>query len=189
LAELKKDNVEVIGVSFDSAASHQKFIAKCNLNFPLLADTDGKIADAYGVRMTGRDMARRVSFLIGLDGKIAHVTDTPNAETQLSEMKAAVERLNQSGHRIRRGSNSPSPGGRLVSVIRMAIGGSKIPNTPSEPCRQATVARVHGGCPNLQCFSGGWLWPVTRKSAGGLTTRLGPCHIETHEDGYDPGTA
>jgi peroxiredoxin Q/BCP len=80
-------------VSFDSPESHQKFIAKHKLNFPLLADTDGKIADACGVRMTGRDMARRVSFLIGLDGKIVHVTDTPNADTHLSEMKAAVARL------------------------------------------------------------------------------------------------
>ena len=95
MAELKKDNVEVVGVSFDSAASHQKFIAKYNLNFPLLADTDGKIADAYGVRMTGRDMAQRVSFLIGLNGKVAHVTDTPNAETQLSAMKEAVGKLNK----------------------------------------------------------------------------------------------
>ena len=93
IADLKKANVEVIGVSFDSADSHQKFIAKYNLNFPLLADTDGKIADAYGVRMQGRDMARRVSFLIGLDGKIAHVTDTPSADVHLSEMKAAVEKL------------------------------------------------------------------------------------------------
>jgi peroxiredoxin Q/BCP len=73
----------------------KKFIAKYNLNFPLLADTDGKIADAYGVRMTGRDMARRVSFLIGLDGKIAHVTDTPSADTHLSEMKEAVAKLNK----------------------------------------------------------------------------------------------
>ena len=93
IADLKKDNVEVIGVSFDSPESHQKFIAKYNLNFPLLADTDGKIADAYGGRMPGRPMARRVSFLIGLDGKIAHVTDTMNAETHLTEMKSAVEKL------------------------------------------------------------------------------------------------
>ena len=92
-ADLKKDKVEVIGVSFDSAESHQKFIAKYKLNFPLLADADGKIADAYGVRMTGKDMARRVSFLIGLDGKIAHVTDTPSADTHLSEMKEAVAKL------------------------------------------------------------------------------------------------
>ena len=96
MADLKKDKVEVICVSFDSPASHQKFIAKFNLNFPLLADTDGKIADAYGVRITGRDMARRVSFLIGLDGKIAHVTNTPNADTHLSEMKEAVAKLNRS---------------------------------------------------------------------------------------------
>jgi peroxiredoxin Q/BCP len=95
MADLKKDKVEVIGVSFDTAASHQKFIAKYNLNFPLLADSDGKIADAYGVKMTARNMARRVSFLIGLDGKIAHVTDASSADTHLSEMKAAVEKLNK----------------------------------------------------------------------------------------------
>jgi peroxiredoxin Q/BCP len=95
MADLKKDKVEVIGVSFDSTNSHQKFIAKYSLNFPLLADTDGKIADAYGVRMTSRDMARRVSFLIGLDGKIAHVTDTPSADTHLSEMKDALAKLNR----------------------------------------------------------------------------------------------
>src|SRR5437763_1500117 len=46
LSELKKENVEVIGVSFDSPESHQKFISKYNLTFPLLADTDGTIADA-----------------------------------------------------------------------------------------------------------------------------------------------
>jgi peroxiredoxin Q/BCP len=95
MADLKKDNVQVIGVSFDSAGSHQKFIAKYDLNFPLLADADGKIADAYGVRMTGRDMARRVSFLIALDGKIVHVTDTPSADTHLSEMKEAIEEINR----------------------------------------------------------------------------------------------
>ena len=95
IADLKKDNVEVVGVSFDSPDSHQKFISKYHLNFPLLADTDGKIADTYGVRMTGKDMARRVSFLIGTDGKIVHVTDTMNADTHLAEMKDAVEKLNE----------------------------------------------------------------------------------------------
>jgi peroxiredoxin Q/BCP len=96
ISDLKKDNVQVIGVSFDSGESHRKFIAKHDLNFPLIADTDGKIADAYGVRMAGKDMDRRVSFLIGRDGKIAHITDSPSAEVQLSEMKAAVEKLNKS---------------------------------------------------------------------------------------------
>jgi peroxiredoxin Q/BCP len=94
MADLKSDGVEVIGVSFDSAASHQKFIKQYNLNFPLLADTDGKIADAYGVRReAGKNMARRVSFLIGKDGKIKHVTDSPNADVHLAEMKDAVAKL------------------------------------------------------------------------------------------------
>ena len=93
IADLKQQNVEVVGVSFDSPESHQKFISKYNLNFPLLADTDGKIADAYGVRIPDRAMAKRVSFLIGRDGKIAHITNTMNAETHLTEMKEAVEKL------------------------------------------------------------------------------------------------
>src|SRR5882762_11451695 len=70
IGDLKKDGVEVIGVSFDNEESHQKFIEKHSLNFPLLADTDGKIADAFGVKMPDKNMARRVSFLIGLDGKV-----------------------------------------------------------------------------------------------------------------------
>ena len=93
IGDLKKEKVEVIGVSFDSGESHQKFISKYSLNFPLIADTDGKIADAYGVRMPDKPMARRVSFLIGEDGKIAHVTNTMNADTHLNEMKEAVEKL------------------------------------------------------------------------------------------------
>ncbi len=93
IGDLEKDNVEVIGVSFDSAESHLKFITENKLPFRLLADTDGKVADAYGVRMDGKDMAKRVSFLIGLDGKIAHITDTGNPDTHFTEMKEAIAGL------------------------------------------------------------------------------------------------
>jgi len=93
VGDLQKDNVEVIGVSFDSADSHKQFIAKYNLNFTLLADTDGKIADLYGVKMDGRNMAKRVSFLIGLDGKIVHVTDAGNPDIHFNEMKDAIAGL------------------------------------------------------------------------------------------------
>jgi peroxiredoxin Q/BCP len=97
MSDLQKENVEVVGVSFDSAESHQKFREKHNLNFTLLADTDGKIADAYGVRRGPEaKMARRASFLIGKDGTIKHVTDTPSADTHLAEMKAAVAKLQKS---------------------------------------------------------------------------------------------
>src|SRR3989442_558613 len=62
MSDLQKEDVQVIGVSFDTGESHQKFISKYNLNFPLIADTDGKIAEMYGARMTDKNMARRVSF-------------------------------------------------------------------------------------------------------------------------------
>ncbi len=93
MGDLQKDNVEVIGVSFDSAESHKKFITDYQLNFRLLADTDGKIIDAYGVQVVGRKMARRVSFLIGLDGKIVHVTDSGDPNQHFNEMKDAIASL------------------------------------------------------------------------------------------------
>ena len=40
-------------------------------------------------------MARRVSFLIGKDGTVQHVTDTPSADVHLAEMKEAVEKLSK----------------------------------------------------------------------------------------------
>jgi peroxiredoxin Q/BCP len=91
--ELQKDNVEVVGVSFDSAGSHQKFMTQYKLNFPLLADPDGKIVDLYGVRMDHLNVAHRVSFLIGLDGRIAHGTDAGNPEVHFEQMQAAIAAL------------------------------------------------------------------------------------------------
>jgi thioredoxin-dependent peroxiredoxin len=93
MGELQKDNVQVIGVSFDTAERHKEFIAKYHLNFPLIADPDGKIVDLYGVRMDHMNMAHRVSFLIGLDGKIVHVTDAGNPAIHFEEMKAAIAKL------------------------------------------------------------------------------------------------
>jgi len=93
MGDLQKDNVEVIGVSFDAADSHQKFIAQYHLNFRLLADPAGKIVDAYGVQMAGKKMARRVSFLIGRNGKIVHITDSSNPDLHFNEMKEAIAGL------------------------------------------------------------------------------------------------
>ncbi|MBA4149739.1 MAG: peroxiredoxin [Verrucomicrobia bacterium] len=94
MADLHKENVEVIGVSFDDAESHRKFRKDHDLNFTLLADTDGKIADAFGARKEpGRNIAKRMSFLIGKDGKIKHITDSPSADVHLAEMKEAIAKL------------------------------------------------------------------------------------------------
>lgn len=96
MGDLQTNNVEVIGVSFDSADSHKKFIAQYKLNFSLIADTDGRIADIYSVKMNGKEMDKRVSFLIGLDGKIVHVTDAGNPAIHFNEMKDAIAGLKKS---------------------------------------------------------------------------------------------
>ena len=94
ISDLKAQGVKVIGVSFDSVDSHKSFVFKYGLNFPLIADTNGNIADAYGARMgKAAKMARRVSFLIGLNGKIVHVTDSPNPDVHLEEMQSAIKNL------------------------------------------------------------------------------------------------
>lgn len=93
MSELNKQWVAVLGVSMDDAESHKKFIKEHNLNFPLLVDAEGKIATAYGTKMASRNMTRRVSFLIDKNGTITHVTDVPQADKHLTEMKVAVDRL------------------------------------------------------------------------------------------------
>ena len=70
---------DVLGVSADSAKRQQHFIDKHELPFPLLADEEKEVINAYGVwglkKFMGReyDGIHRLSFLVGLDGKISHV--------------------------------------------------------------------------------------------------------------------
>mgnify|MGYP001556162336 CR=1 FL=1 len=93
MGDLQTNHVTVVGVSHDSVASHQKFIAKYHLNFTLIADPEDKIINLYDVKMPLVGMARRVSFLIGLDGKIIHVTDAMNPQVHFDEMKQAIAGL------------------------------------------------------------------------------------------------
>ncbi|PIR75583.1 MAG: thioredoxin-dependent thiol peroxidase [Candidatus Magasanikbacteria bacterium CG10_big_fil_rev_8_21_14_0_10_43_9] len=77
LNELKDHGVQVLGVSKDSVDSHKKFAEKFQLNFPLLADEDGTVVEAYNVlkekSMFGKTYmgVSRESFLIDEEGNIA----------------------------------------------------------------------------------------------------------------------
>jgi len=93
MVELRQSGLDVVGVSFDDKESHKKFVFKYGLDFPLLADTHGAIADAYGARMVDKKMDRRISFLIGMDGKIVHITDSPNPAVHLKELADALARM------------------------------------------------------------------------------------------------
>ncbi|QFS99636.1 Putative peroxiredoxin bcp [Labrenzia sp. THAF191b] len=74
-----KLGVTIIGLSPDTAAKHDKFIAKHNLAIRLGADTEKEVAEAYGVwvekSMYGKKYmgVERSTFLVGADGKIAEI--------------------------------------------------------------------------------------------------------------------
>jgi peroxiredoxin Q/BCP len=80
---------QVIGVSVDSAASHKKFIEKNNLPFPLIADTDHKLVDQFGVwgekSMYGRKYMGtfRTTFIIGTDGNVERVIGPKEIKTKI----------------------------------------------------------------------------------------------------------
>ncbi len=94
LAALTETGADVIGVSTDSWASHVRFAEKYGLDFALAADSDNKIRKAYGAgRMLGvLPVVQRVSFLVGPDGRIAHVWPHVNAAHHAAEVLAEVRR-------------------------------------------------------------------------------------------------
>lgn len=92
---LKAKDIVVLGVSVDDEKSHQKFAAKHSLPFTLLADTDKKIVEAYGVwgekNMYGKKYmgTNRTTFVIDENGVIAHIikkVDTKNSTAQILEL-------------------------------------------------------------------------------------------------------
>ncbi len=89
---LLDEGFEVLGVSIDSEQSHQKFIAKHELPFHLLADEEQKIVNDYGVwvekNMYGKKYmgTARTTFVINEAGKIDHIikkVDNKNASDQI----------------------------------------------------------------------------------------------------------
>ena len=75
LDKYQKQNAVILGVSVDSPDSHKQFCAKEGLSFHLLADQDKKVVPEYGSlgNYMGIKIAKRNTFLIDPDGKIAKV--------------------------------------------------------------------------------------------------------------------
>lgn len=86
--DLQNAGLEVIGVSVDDEKSHQKFIAKYELPFPLIADTDKKLVEAFGVwgekKMYGRTYfgTYRTTFIIDEEGKVEHIITPKNIKVK-----------------------------------------------------------------------------------------------------------
>ncbi len=93
-ADLKAAGAVVLGVSADDVSSHQAFASKYNLPFSLLADPQGTIIQAYGVRMPVLGIAKRVTFLIDKQGVVRKVfTDvqTSSHDRQVLEALKALK--------------------------------------------------------------------------------------------------
>ena len=88
-------NCQILGVSLDDEESHKDFSEKYGLPFPLLADTEGTTADAYGVKskMMGFTVAKRQTFLIDPDGNVAKHYEKVDPATHSKQILADLEEL------------------------------------------------------------------------------------------------
>jgi peroxiredoxin Q/BCP len=97
--QFKSRKVAVLGLSPDDEKSHGKFAAKFSLPFPLLADTDKSVVNAYGVwkekSMYGRKYmgVERTTYLIDPDGKVAYRWDKVKVGGHDAEVLAKIDEL------------------------------------------------------------------------------------------------
>ncbi|HET6400436.1 MAG TPA: peroxiredoxin [Candidatus Kapabacteria bacterium] len=85
--KFKAANTAILGVSLDDRAKHEAFTKKDNLNFPLLADVDSRICNAYGVPVNPANRhPARWTFLIGKDGKIKQTYRSVDPKTHSEQL-------------------------------------------------------------------------------------------------------
>lgn len=95
-AKIQRKGAVVLGVSKDSVASHDKFIAKFELPFVLVSDEDTRIAQAYGVWGEKKFMGRkfmgmhRVTFLIDAKGRIKKIWPAVKPDRHAEEVLSAL---------------------------------------------------------------------------------------------------
>ena len=99
IAGYKTMDVPVFGISPDPVKDVEKFAQKFDLNFPLLADADHAVCDAYGVwaekSMYGKTYmgANRSTFIVGPDGNVVHVFEKVKPEGHDQEVLAFLKAM------------------------------------------------------------------------------------------------
>ena len=97
MGTLSSANVVVLGVSKDSAKSHQNFTEKQQLNFPLLLDLDGELLELYGVWREKKNYGRtymgisRSTFVIEADGTLSMAKYGVKAKGHVDRILAHLE--------------------------------------------------------------------------------------------------
>lgn len=90
--DLKKFDVAYFGASCDSLAKNKQFAEKLELDYPLLSDTDSKVAAAYGIQRG--TLSKRVAIFVDVDGKISHIESKVNLRAHVKQMVEQLEKLN-----------------------------------------------------------------------------------------------
>jgi len=95
ILSLRVKNAEVWGISVDNSKSHAEFSDKYKLPFTLLADQRGKVAKQYGslLNMLIFKVAKRHSFIISPDGRIAKIYRNVNPKLHVAEVLKDLEAL------------------------------------------------------------------------------------------------
>lgn len=97
ISQFEALNTAIIGCSGDSAAAQTSFKKRYNLNFPLLADTEHSVIEAYDAARMRSFLGKtflgiaRITYWIGPDGKIRKVWEKVTAKGHAAEVLAAVE--------------------------------------------------------------------------------------------------
>ncbi len=90
-AGFRKLNATIFGISYDSIESHKEFVKKYNLPFLLLSDKDKSIAKAYGA--DGMIFAKRMTFVIDREGKIAWLNRSVDPSKHSEELEKVLSTL------------------------------------------------------------------------------------------------
>lgn len=95
--DLQKANIIVLGISYDTPESHQKFIEKYALPFPLLSDEEKSVAKNYGSSwgILGNLIIKRQTYLLDEKGKILHILKNVNVSKHAQEIIYAFEKVVQ----------------------------------------------------------------------------------------------
>lgn len=115
LSDFDSEGVKIFGVSADSVGSHQKFVKKFSLNFPLLSDPERQLIEAMGVwvekSMYGKKYMgiNRSTFVVDAGGKIEQVWPKVNVERHASELLSYL-----------RGENAPPKTAKKTAAKKVA---------------------------------------------------------------------
>jgi peroxiredoxin Q/BCP len=100
-ARLSSSDTEVVGVSVDDAATHDRFASEHGITFPLVPDPQRELARRYGATSLVRDVlgvTARITYVIDRTGKIVGVFDSAlRASQHVDGARAAVQRLRSAG--------------------------------------------------------------------------------------------